>query len=68
MPVINLGDFEGKVHISSPGFPGLYPSNSDCHWSLVTSDPTLVIEVEVITWMVNKKCLMKWLYIFHKVI
>ena len=31
VPVINLGDFGGIVKISSPGFPGNYPSNSDCH-------------------------------------
>ena len=50
--VVNLGDHGGRLEISSPLFPAFYPENSDCHWSFETSDPELVVEVEVLTWNV----------------
>ena len=51
-PVINLGDFDGRLAIASPGFPGPYVDNSDCHWAFEASDPHLMIEVEVLAWNV----------------
>ena len=53
-PVINLGDFDGRLAIASLGFPSPYVDNSDCHWAFEASDPHLMIEVEVLAWNVIK--------------
>ena len=45
------GDVERLV-ILSPGFPGSYPPNSDCHWDFESSGPGYVIEIEVLFWEV----------------
>ena len=64
-PVINLGDHDGSIQIASPMYPFMYYDGSACHWSIQASDPSLIIEIEVLEWDVRKThtILMKY-YLF----
>ena len=54
IPVTNLGDYGGCTTIASPNYPSLYNDNSDCFWSFQASDPSNVIQIQVIDWVVRK--------------
>ena len=52
VPVNNLADYGGCAYIASPHYPYIYTDSSNCHWSFQASDPSLVIQIEVIEWEV----------------